>query len=71
MRLYRHFGYARQRDETAQAQGPQRQLKKEKETPKCTQVRSPIWSQNDPDLTSMTRGGCGAAIAAASRSVVV
>ena len=25
---------------------------------------------NDPDLTSMTRGGCGAAIAAASRSVV-
>jgi hypothetical protein len=52
MRLYRHFGYARQRDETAQAQGPQRQLMKEKVTPKCTLVRSPTWSQDDPKETS-------------------
>jgi hypothetical protein len=32
MSLYHLFGSARQRNETAQTQGPQRQLKKEKET---------------------------------------
>jgi hypothetical protein len=47
MRVYRLFGPARQRYETAQAQGQQRQLMKEKETPKCTLVRSPTWSQDE------------------------
>jgi hypothetical protein len=58
IRLYRLFGSALQRDETAQAQGPQRQLMKEQETPKCALVRSPTWSQDDPRRKSATRFCC-------------
>jgi hypothetical protein len=44
----RFLGSALQGDETAQAQGPQRQLMKEQGPNKWTLIRSPTWSGRDP-----------------------